>query len=234
MTALVFFILAGLCSAGVYKDVKGCTTEEVEKCGTEFVPYFSGQTLATSEAGLKQQCTKYIQELRCSIDFTNKCLDGLSKGAVLLMLKAADQEYSDVCNSTNPKHQAYLRTIGCLNQAGPFLSVCMNDMFVGLHRVSTKSPARMQIPYACCYYQDYAKCAGSALKTKCGSADATQFFNDIVDHVFGEVLNLACTKYTKDNGAACKALPVLSTKDDNHAKERGFIDPLAVIVGNLG
>lgn len=224
----------GSCSAGVYKDVKGCTTEEVEKCGTDFVPYFSGQSLATDAGALKQQCTKYLKELRCSIDFTNKCLEGIAKGAVLLMLKAADEEYSNVCNSTHPKQQQYLSNIGCLNKAGPALSTCMNDMFVSLHRTATKAPARSQISYSCCYYLDYAKCAEKALDAKCGTADGKKFFNDIVDHVFGEVLNLACAKYTNDGGRTCKALSVLSTKDDSRAKERGFIDPLAIIVSNLG
>lgn len=82
------------------------------------------------------------------------------------------------------------------------------------------------------YYHEFAACAPKALRSQCGLPAAERFFQEIVDHVFGEVLNLACGKY-KSTGA-CAALPKLSTKDDRTARNRGFIEPLTIIASRLG
>ncbi|CAN7942769.1 unnamed protein product [Ixodes pacificus] len=103
--AAAFACTIGLCRAGVYKDLAQCTTEEVEKCGVDFVPYFGGNTLAVNAADLEKQCTEYHSQLKCSDDFSVKCLDGLPKGTILLMLRAARDEYDAICNVTSPRHQ---------------------------------------------------------------------------------------------------------------------------------
>ncbi|KAL3212225.1 hypothetical protein MRX96_036051 [Rhipicephalus microplus] len=156
---------------------------------------------------LATQCTLFRRQLKCGEDFAVKCLDGLPKGVILLMLRAAVDEYGMFCNTTNPKHKEYLDSI--------------------------KPPDRQQIPYSCCYYHDFVECAESALTRGCTLPAAKKFFNDIIDHVFGEVLSLACNKYKKGTGA-CEALPVLPTKDDAKARDKGFIEPLAVIASKLG
>lgn len=222
----------GVSGAAVYKDVKGCTSAEAEKCGYDFVPYFIHPKLAEDAKGLAAQCTLYKRQIKCGEDFAIRCLDGLPKGVILLMLRAAVDEYDTFCNTTHIKHKEYLDSIKCINQAGPGIQKCMSDMFVALHRAS-KAPDRQQIPYSCCYYHDFVECAESALTGKCKLPTAKKFFNDIIEHVFGEVLSLACSKYKKGTGA-CEALPALSTKDDSKARDKGFIDPLAVIASKLG
>lgn len=95
-----------MCSAaGVYKNLKGCTTAEVEKCGTDYIPYFRGDLLATTPQTLKQQCGKFLSQIKCADEFASRCLDGLAKGAVLIMLRAARDEYESYCNVTSPKYK---------------------------------------------------------------------------------------------------------------------------------
>uniref|UniRef100_A0A6G5A467 Putative conserved secreted protein n=1 Tax=Rhipicephalus microplus TaxID=6941 RepID=A0A6G5A467_RHIMP len=225
-------VVGGVYSAALYKDLAGCTTPEAEKCGYDFVPYFLTSKLADDAKTLATQCTLFRRQLKCGEDFAVKCLDGLPKGVILLMLRAAVDEYGMFCNTTNPKHKEYLDSIKCINKAGPGVQTCMADMFVAMHRAS-KAPDRQQIPYSCCYYHDFVECAESALTRGCTLPAAKKFFNDIIDHVFGEVLSLACNKYKKGTGA-CEALPVLPTKDDAKARDKGFIEPLAVIASKLG
>ncbi|KAL1428764.1 hypothetical protein MTO96_016896 [Rhipicephalus appendiculatus] len=200
-------VVGGVSSAALYKDIAGCTTPEAEKCGYDFVPYFITPKLADDAKGLAAQCTLFRRQLKCGEDFAVKCLDGLPKGVILLMLRAAVDEYGMFCNTTSPKHKEYLDSI--------------------------KPPDRQQIPYSCCYYHDFVECAEAALTRGCKLPAAKKFFEDIIDHVFGEVLSLACNKYKKGTGA-CEALPVLPTKDDAKARDRGFIEPLAVIASKLG
>lgn len=233
LAAATFACTIGLCRAGVYKDLAQCTTEEVEKCGVDFVPYFGGNTLAVNAADLEKQCTKYQSQLKCSDDFSVKCLEGLPKGTILLMLRAARDEYDAICNVTSPRHQEYLKNVGCINKAGPVLTSCMNTLFVGLHRSAAKAADRLKVPYTCCYYADFVNCASSGLKTKCGEKDAEAFFDTIIQHVFGEVLDLACGKY-RAGSESCKSLTPLPTADDARAKDKGFIEPLTVIASKLG
>ncbi|KAH7972684.1 hypothetical protein HPB52_015280 [Rhipicephalus sanguineus] len=99
--------VGGVSSAALYKDIAGCTTPEAEKCGYDFVPYFLTPKLADDAKGLAAQCTLFKRQLKCGEDFAVKCLDGLPKGVILLMLRAAVDEYGMFCNTTNPKHKAY-------------------------------------------------------------------------------------------------------------------------------
>ncbi|XP_037575956.1 uncharacterized protein LOC119458204 [Dermacentor silvarum] len=225
-------VVGGVSGAALYKDVSGCSTAEAEKCGYDFVPYFLKPSLADDAKSLVTQCTLFKRQLKCGEDFAVKCLDGLPKGVILLMLRAAVDEYGMFCNTTNPKHKEYLDSIKCINKAGPGIQKCMSDMFVDLHRAS-KAPDRQQIPYSCCYYHDFVECAEVALNRGCKLPTAKKFFDDIIEHVFGEVLSLACNKYKKGTGA-CEALASLPTKDDAKARDKGFIEPLAVIASKLG
>ncbi|EEC18202.1 hypothetical protein IscW_ISCW023167 [Ixodes scapularis] len=207
--AAAFACTIGLCRAGVYKDLAECTTENVEKCGVDFVPYFGGNTLAVNAADLEKQCTEYLTQLKCSDDFSVKCLDGLPKGTILLMLRAARDEYDAICNVTSPRHQ----------EKTSVLTVCSLKPFCSFSHGS--------------YYADFANCATSGLKTKCGDKEAEAFFDTIIQHVFGEVLDLACGKY-RAGSEACKSLTPLPTVDDARAKDKGFIEPLTVIASKLG
>lgn len=220
-------------AAGIYKSAKGCTTAEVEKCGTDFVPYYGGKLLATTPETMKEMCGKYLGQIKCGDDFATRCIEGLARGTVLLMLRAARDEYQMYCNATSPKYKTYFENIECVNKAGPGLSTCMSDMFVGLHRAADKASDNQKLAYTCCYYKDFSSCAKKALKTLCGSPAADKFFNDITEKVFGEVLDLTCKKYL-DNPGTCEALPKLSTKDDSKARNRGFVEPIAIIASKLG
>lgn len=44
---------------------------------------------------------------------------------------------------------AYFENIECVNKAGPGLSTCMSDMFVGLHRAADKASDNQKLAYTC-------------------------------------------------------------------------------------
>ncbi|KAH7972681.1 hypothetical protein HPB52_015277 [Rhipicephalus sanguineus] len=224
-------IVEGVSSADVLKDLPGCTFNEVEKCGYDFVPYFTKPTLAENAKGLASLCTLAKRQIKCAEDFTGKCLDGLPKGIIGLMLKAVTNEYSMFCNTTSPKHKEYFDSIKCINKAGPDLQKCTKDMFVATYRAS-KAADGQKIPYSCCYYHEFIECEEGALNKACKHPAAKKFLHDILDHVFGEVLSFPCSKYTKGS-EACQTLPALSTKDDAKARSKGFIEPLVVISSKL-
>lgn len=234
LTAVLACLLGTRCAvAGVYKDLDGCTTEEVEKCGTDFIPYYGSHSLATGAEEFQEQCSKFLSQLECSDDFATRCFDGFPKGAVLLVLRAARDEYEGFCNETSPMHKVYLDNIKCVNNAGVELSSCIDELIVGLHRSAAHAPDRQKIPYICCYYNVFTECARKALVSKCGLPDAEKFFDEIIEHVFGEVLSLACGKYHRD-GDACATLTPLPTKDDSSVRNRGFVAPLVVIASKFG
>lgn len=115
------------------------------------------------------------------------------------------------------------------------------------HSLSTASspyslpPPRRNLPFltfsvrpsSCSDYIDFNNCATKALRSHCDSQEAEEFFKEIMDKVFGEVLNLTCGKFSNEP-SLCDALPKLSTEDDKEALRRHFIDAIAVISGSLG
>ncbi|XP_075721595.1 uncharacterized protein LOC119168460 [Rhipicephalus microplus] len=227
---LVYFA-GGVSSSSVLKDLPGCTFAEAEKCGYDFVPYFNEPTLPDNAKGLAEMCTSDKRQLKCAEDFGAKCLEGLPRGIITLMLKAVKDEHDMFCNTTSPKHKEYFDSIKCINKAGSELHKCTNNMFVAMFRAS-KAADNQKIPYSCCYYQDFIECAEGALNRGCKLPSAKKFLNDILDHAFGEVLSFPCSKYSKGTGA-CEALPPLSTKDDAKAHKKGFIEPLVIISSKL-
>lgn len=224
---ILLFVLA--CVIG---DVQGCTQTEVEKCGFDFLPFFAAPRLAETAEELQDHCKLSKGQMQCVEGFASKCLQGLPKGVVTLMIEGAVDEYDGLCNTTTTKHKEYLDSVKCINNAGPEVQTCMQDFFVALHRAAT-APVNQQVGYICCYYADFVECGGKGLTSKCDLPAAMKFFNNIMDKVIGEGISLACTKYKKGSGA-CEALPALSTENDSNVRGKGFIGPVITITGNLG
>lgn len=225
-----------VCSAApdsVYKNVTGCTVTELGKCGTDYLPYFEGKLLAATPETQKPMCSKFQDQLSCADDFVSRCFDGIAKGALQVMIEAAREQYMNFCDETNEKYKVYFDNIECVNKAGPGLTPCVNGLYVGLHRAASKANEQPKIAYACCDYIDFKSCAKKALRSLCGSTESEEFFNEIIEKVFGEVLNLTCGKFSNEL-SLCDALPKLSTEDDKEALRRHFIDAIAVISGSLG
>ncbi|XP_077536412.1 uncharacterized protein LOC144148774 [Haemaphysalis longicornis] len=213
-------------------DAHGCTQTEVEKCGLDFLPFYGAPRLAETAEDLQDHCKLFKGQMQCIENFANKCLNGLPKGIITLMIEGAADEYKGLCNTTTAVHKEYLDSVKCINNAGPEVQTCMQDFFVALHRAAT-APVNQQIGYICCYHADFMECGEKALTSKCNLPAAMKFFNAIMDKVIGEGLSLACTKYKKGSGA-CEALPALSTENDSNARGKGFIGPVITITGNLG
>ncbi|KAH9375316.1 hypothetical protein HPB48_018964 [Haemaphysalis longicornis] len=174
-----------------------------------------------------------MSQIKCHESFAMKCLRGVAQGVILFTTGAAFDEYHSVCNSSSRKHKVYLNSVKCINKAGPSMQSCIKAMFVDLHRAS-ETPAHQQIPYSCCYYQEFLECGEKALTENCDHPAAKEFFNDIIDHVLGESLNVVCINMFKKGTGTCETLPTLSTVNDDEAGEKGFIESLPKIAENIG
>ncbi|KAH9375318.1 hypothetical protein HPB48_018966 [Haemaphysalis longicornis] len=126
----------------------------------------------------------------------------------------------------------YLDSVKCINKAGPGVKTCIQDFLVAMHRAAT-APANKQVAYTCCYYLDFVGCLEKKLTSSCNLPTAIKFFNLVIEKIVGESLDVACGKYKKGPNT-CQALPALSTKNDNNARGKGFVEPLVILAGNLG
>ncbi|XP_077536642.1 uncharacterized protein LOC144148992 [Haemaphysalis longicornis] len=217
-------------SVSVFKDVPGCTAADAEKCGFSFIPFVVTERVAETAEQLQKDCKLFSGELECLQNFTKKCLDGLPKAVISIMIEASSDEYDILCDETAPRQKEYLDSAKCINRAGPEVRTCVQDFFVDLHRAS-KAPAKQQVAYSCCYYLDFLECTEKRLTSKCDLPAAIKYFKLIFENVLGDVLNVACSKYKKDS-SACEALPPLSKKDDRNARGKAIIEPLASIAGS--
>lgn len=174
-----------------------------------------------------------MSQIKCHESFAKKCLRGVAKALVLFTTGAALDEYNSVCNTSSRKHKVYLNSVKCINKAGPSMQSCIKEMFAALHRAS-RAPADQQIPYSCCYYQEFLECGEKALTENCDHPAAKEFFSDIIDHVLEEPLNVVCMNKFKKGTGICETLPTLSSENEDEAGEKGFIESLAKIAENIG
>ncbi|XP_064485738.1 uncharacterized protein LOC135398245 [Ornithodoros turicata] len=216
-----------------FNDAPGCSTGHIRSCGMDFIPYYNTTHLAEDIEGYAKQCNLYISQVVCAENFTLRCLQGFSRAVALLGLRAALADYEESCNHTSANYKVYINNIACINKAGPRLHRCINDAFASFETAVEKAPSKQKINYACCYYYDLLDCSAEALKSECGRQDVIKFFTQIMDHVFGDLLQLACGPY-RHGSQACKTIRPLQKIDSSALGAINIVEPLADIVRSLG
>ncbi|XP_064485742.1 uncharacterized protein LOC135398249 [Ornithodoros turicata] len=235
MRNLVFLLVVlvygtGLCLCQIKRE-PGCEIERIRTCGMDFVPYYTNSHLPETREEYAEKCKLYIHQVNCAENYTLHCIDGIPRAVALLGLRAALADHEESCNHTSPKYKVYIENVSCFNKAGSRLHHCINHAFASLQTAIDKAPEREKVNYACCHYFDLQDCFTDALKHKCDRPDVLDFFTEIMDHVFGDLLVLACGPYQRGS-QECKSIPPLPISDVHGLVN--IVEPLAALVQSFG
>lgn len=199
----------------------------------DFIPYYNTTRLKEDPADFQRQCTQYLGQVRCAENYTLGCLHGVVRAVSLLGLRGALSDYEEVCDPTSDKYQVYVRNIACINEAGPTLHRCVRTAFAAFKTIILEVPRKEKINYGCCEYHDLVTCSEEALKETCDRQEVLKYYAGIMEHTFGELLQLVCGPFTRGS-AACKTIPPLPPVDPNALEDVNIVEPLAKLVQSLG
>ncbi|KAL1419552.1 hypothetical protein MTO96_025293 [Rhipicephalus appendiculatus] len=222
--ALVAVSIIGVCHAKL-KD--GCKLERLRACGDDYLPFGKRSRIATSGEPFVKQCRTYKEQILCSRNFVNDCLDDVFKDAAILALDSYKESIDEICTTGSRLYkgtcQAKLKD-GCKLET---LVACGEDYFPfrkGTHLATSGEPFVKQ----CASYGGLLDCAEPAL-TPCEKVGGKEFMINLVDKVLGEVLAPLCKNY-KRGSQSCKALPTLPALGPHDRKFRSFIELIIEVV----
>lgn len=204
LVALVACLIVG-CHA---QRNQNCSMERLRACGSDFIIYSNTTTLPEDTDGLREKCELFTGQVACSLKYVDDCLDGTTRGTLLVTLKAAEEDIEAICTEGNDHRRRFLQSVGCMNRVGSSLNGCIGTLYLDLHKALRSAPRDKAIPYACCHYGTAIDCAETAL-SDCGpTSPAKGFVVGLWEHVMGEVLSLFCGTHARGS-ASCAALPAL-------------------------
>ncbi|XP_077522123.1 uncharacterized protein LOC144133136 [Amblyomma americanum] len=198
-----------LCLAQEYEN---CTIERLRACGTDFVLFGNTTSMPDTELKLQEACNNYTTQIACTLKYIDDCLDGTTRGACLVAIKAAEEDFEAICTVGNNLEKQFLESAPCTNMAGIAINACIRNLYVNLQRSLDKAPPSQTVPHACCFHGQAIDCINAALSGCEGSSPARQFLLDRIEHIFGDALELVCGTYTRGS-ASCAALPALPQLD---------------------
>lgn len=203
MALLICFLVA--CQA---QENQNCGIQRLRACGTDFVAYSNTTSLPEDADGLKEKCELFTSQVACSLKYIDDCLQGTTRGTLLVSLKAAEEDIEAICTNGTDHRRRYFESVVCMNRNGNALNSCIRDLAVNLQKALDSAPRDKAIHYACCFYGTATECAESALSDCGASSPAKEFLVGLWEHVMGEVLSLFCGTHTRGS-PSCAVIPKL-------------------------
>lgn len=190
------------------QESRNCGIERLRACGTDFVVYSNTTSIPEDADGLREKCELFTSQVACSLKYVDDCLQGTTRGTLLVTLRAAEEDIEAICTNGTDYRRRYFESVPCMNRKGDALHSCIRNLNLNMQKALDSAPRNKAIHYACCFYGTATDCAESAL-SDCGpSSPAKEFLIGLWEHVMGDVLSLFCGTHTRGS-ASCAVLPEL-------------------------
>ncbi|CAN7983102.1 unnamed protein product, partial [Ixodes hexagonus] len=170
------------------------------------------------------------KDLQCVTDYAKKCLEGIPRGMVQLVVDGSTTVGLEKCTVGNPGHTRYLKYAKCLNTAGDKIHRCMKRLTGILEASAEHQETKHKIGLACCSFSGYRQCILDAVKTSCDDAHV-DYAQDLIQTYAGELLDTVCINY-KPGSEGCRRLPSLRAADV--PKSRSLLPPLTEVLQVFG
>jgi len=205
------FLLA-LIAATAVASVAGqsCHLRELDLCSATLLLFNQNPSgVATTDNELDKQCGFLGEAQQCFKNFTQRCTTPLQRELIAFGTEGSMELFKEFCNRGTKIRTDYLKHAPCLGQTQPDQKRCLNDVQVGLERISTAKFSD-RISTACCTYSRYQQCTTAAVEKKCGK-DAVEFGQLLMRMAASNLPDTVCASY--NNNPICdKFLPPKGSK----------------------
>ncbi|XP_022247643.1 uncharacterized protein LOC106464231 isoform X2 [Limulus polyphemus] len=209
MTISLYILEIILIAAPYRLHALSCHLNELDICvATLFFSQKEG--FAETENELNRQCS-FIQETQqCLKNYTQLCMTSVQRDLLDFVGEGTDLLVKEYCSNGTDIRRRYLEKSSCLNEATKNLSLCLNDLQVGLDTIGVATFDK-RVPTTCCTYQRYLECVGKTVEDQCGE-EAVKFLQELLRIAVCHLPDVICTGYGPQNKECVKLLPPSGTE----------------------
>jgi len=183
-----------------------CHLRELDLCSATLLLFNQNPSgVATTDAELDKQCAFLGEAQQCFANFTRRCATPLQRELVAFASEGSGQLFKEFCSRSSKIRKDYLRHAPCLGQTQADQKRCLNDVQLGLERISTVRFAD-RVSTACCTYARYVQCTTAAVERKCGR-DAVEFGQLLVRMAAANLPDTLCAGYSYSTGSSATGTP---------------------------
>jgi len=205
----VAIVLAVGVFAGVHSQ--SCHLRELDLCGATLLLFNQNPSgVATTDAELDKQCGFLKEAQGCFANFTTRCTTPLQRELIAFGTEGSKEVFDQFCTRGTDIRKKYLKHAPCLGQTMPEQKKCLNEVQVGLEKVS-EVKFQDRVPTGCCTYQRYNTCVTKAISSKCGN-EAVEFGQILIKAAASDLPEVMCQGFGADNPKCKTLLPPIGTK----------------------
>ncbi|XP_003740004.1 uncharacterized protein LOC100897433 [Galendromus occidentalis] len=203
-------LLLAVAFMGSLTAAQSCHLRELDLCSATLLLFNQNPSgVATTDNELDKQCGFLGEAQQCFKNFTNRCATPLQRELMSFATEGSNELLKEFCERGSKIRVDYLKHAPCLGQTQPDQKKCLNDVQVGLERI-TAAKYTQRIPTACCVYARHNLCTTAAVEKKCGR-EAVEFGQLLMKMAASNLPDTICMSY-KENPICDELLPPKGTK----------------------
>ncbi|OQR78725.1 hypothetical protein BIW11_06220 [Tropilaelaps mercedesae] len=181
-------------AAGEKCDLKG-----IDECSKAVIPFADSTTLGTSKEEIDADCKVAETSLACLKKHSqSRCVkSGLAQGIFKLMIEGAETVNAWRCDSSDPKHEEFLKYVPCINTVGSKVQNCGKQMILELDAIA-KMPVNERVARACCSYTKLMECSREVLEKAC-STEHADFIESALRGISEATTETICVRFSPNS-----------------------------------
>lgn len=208
MRSAVILVLLGISAEWV--SAQNCHLRELDLCSATLLLFNQNPSgVATTDNELDKQCGFLSEAQGCFNNFTTRCTTPLQRELLAFASEGSNELFREFCSRGSKIRSDYLKHAPCLGQTQPDQKRCLNDVQVGLEKISA-AKFNERLPTACCTYVRYSSCTTAAVAKKCGR-EAVEFGQLLLKMAASNLPDTVCQSF-KNNPVCDTLLPPKGTR----------------------
>ncbi|XP_064470486.1 uncharacterized protein LOC135385216 [Ornithodoros turicata] len=208
------FLFAALCAVAVYQvsaAAGSCHLRELDLCAATLLLFNQNPSgVATTDNEVDKQCGFLRESQECFKNYTTRCATPLQRELIGFVSEGSQEVFTKFCTRDTDVRRNYLKHAPCLGQTMPEARKCLNDVQVGLEKVTT-TPFAQRVPTGCCIYHRYQECSRQAVESRCGP-EAVEFGQILLRMAASNLPDVICNQCSHDENQCNQLLPPKGTK----------------------
>ncbi|KAI1288362.1 hypothetical protein HDE_09384 [Halotydeus destructor] len=183
---------------------ESCSFDNIDSCARAIMFYGDeGTYSAKNEAEMKDYCTEVKTAIKCANEWSRKCLKGVRRQLMSLMLSGPAKNIKERCEPKGTRW--YLNSYSCVTETRSDIDTCMDTLKTDFLSIKRNGDLNDWLPTACCFFSKFMSCFDQNIKSYCDE-DSTKYLHWCRDHYIGDMVDLICPRESDHQSAKCSQL----------------------------
>ncbi|CAG2111260.1 unnamed protein product [Medioppia subpectinata] len=213
------------------------------KCGKEAYREMDGMVAQYSSSNdrfpesikeLQARCLKRKEVLPKMEDLKNRCMDGLAKRVVAVVIYSMKRQRKIMCRKKPNKRMLEMAGAGkCINSFRPAAQNCVEEAMDHVIGIRNSTDNKMKIPFLCCTFVKMKACIlETGHRSKQCSEEHLSLLVRQSEQVSNGPMNMACGDYNEESDK-CDKIQV-PRRLANETLPKSFVMPMIDLMESLG